>query len=166
MMANARAGGGGEGCVRRLTTCDRVASVCAQPRGEEDDKGEKSTRTRARRRPRVESTRARVASGEGERVGGWERERVGVDRCGWFVTDVWSSFDARRLREKGPRRRLPVARAEKSRRRPFAFDADDMTDAMFGVIVKWVNRGKTTSEWAFQAAVRHARPSRRRTRKP
>merc|ERR1712164_44418 len=49
---------------------------------------------------------------------------------------------------------------------PFAFDADDMTDAMFGVIVKWVNRGKTTSEWAFQAAVRHARPSRRRTRKP
>ena len=147
---------------------------CVRSRArEEDDKGEKSTRERARAGTGAASMRrGRASRGRGIRArggGGGRRERVGGDRCGWFVTDVPSSFDARRLREKGTEKAaswfLRLGR-EKLTPDPFAFDADDMTDAMFGVIVKWVNRGKTTSEWAFQAAVRHARPSRRRTRKP
>ena len=41
---------------------------------------------------------------------------------------------------------------------PYDFDVDQ---EMYGVTVKWVNKGQTTSEWKFTVPVRRVRARRR-----
>lgn len=95
-----------------------------------------------------------------------KNRRGGVKKVWW--TDEEGFFAGTQAVGKATAKRATGSLAASKRKADDVYDfpEDDADDDKFSIVVKWVNRGQTTSEWTFSMSVRHASPRRRRTRKP
>lgn len=93
-------------------------------------------------------------------------DAVGLKRCGGLTKRDF--FAGTQAVGKATAKRATGSLAASKRKADDVYDfpEDDADDDKFSIVVKWVNRGQTTSEWTFSMSVRHASPRRRRTRKP